>query len=85
MVVEFKFEMGDTVKEKVSGFRGIIMAMYFYHTGCKHYGIAPMKLSKEGKLLEWENIDQERLILVKRSIMKKSKPRGGPVPYISMK
>ena len=36
---EFKFTNGDKVKEKISGFEGIITGTAFYLTGCNQYVI----------------------------------------------
>lgn len=33
----FKFSNGDEVKEKISGFKGIITGSVFYLTGCNQY------------------------------------------------
>jgi hypothetical protein len=33
----FKFSNGDEVREKVSGFRGIITGSVYYLTGCSQY------------------------------------------------
>jgi len=78
--VEFKFNMGDIVKDKISGFKGTVMGQYVYSTGCKHYGLAPLKLGKDGKIMEQENIDETRLSLVTPAKPEvKHKPVGGPV------
>jgi len=78
--VVFKFNFGDLVKEKISGFTGKIVGMYHYDTGCKHYGVAPIKL-KDGKIGDTENCNEERLILIKSSMEKprKAKAVSGPM------
>lgn len=59
-----KYKIGDTLKEKVSGFEGVVMAVTAYATGCFHYGIASRDLDSNGKVKEWEWFDQSRLDLV---------------------
>jgi len=59
-----KFTLGDTLKDVVTGFKGVAMVRAKYLTGCVHYGLCPKNL-KDGKIAEWEWIDQTRLIWVK--------------------
>ncbi len=84
--VEFKFNMGDKVRDRISGFVGTVMGQYVYSTGCRHYGLAPLKLGKDGKIMEHENLDESRLILVESA--KKENPKkavGGPQSMPRMK
>jgi hypothetical protein len=82
--ITFKYEMGDVVKDRISGFKGTVIGQYVYNTGCKHYGVAPLKVSNEGKILETENLDETRLILIKavpkKDLSKDAKRKivGGP-------
>ena len=59
-----KFKMRDKVKDKITGFEGIILAISEYDTGCTHYGVASQDLDKDGKVKEWEWFDTSRLVLV---------------------
>lgn len=59
----FKFELGDVLKDKVTGFQGAVMVRAQYFTGCVHYGLCPMEL-KDGKPIDWEWIDDSRLVKV---------------------
>jgi len=61
-MVEFKFEMEEEVKDRISSFSGVILARSEYATGCKHYGVAPKKMSKDGLVMEWQWFDESRLI-----------------------
>jgi hypothetical protein len=58
----FKFEMYEIVKDKVSGYSGVILGRTEYATGCRHYGLAARSVNKEGKVAEWEWFDESRLI-----------------------
>ena len=62
--MEFKFAMNQVVKDVISGFQGVILARVEYATGCKHYGIAPQSVNKDGKISEWEYLDESRLMAV---------------------
>lgn len=81
-----KIGLGSTVKDRITGLTGIVMARTEYLTGCAHVAILATKLSKEGKLPEWEWIDETRCILDKtKKIIKLSKPvvvdgGGGRMP-----
>ncbi len=84
----FKFECGDVLKDKVSGFVGVVMTRSEYYTGCIHYGLEARKLTKDNKLADWQFLDEMRLtkVRVKPLVFKKKegvvKGRviGGPMP-----
>lgn len=82
MSLEFKFELGVTLKDKVTGFEGVVMVRAEYHTGCLHYGLQTRKL-KDGKPVGWEWLDESQLVLVEKfaQITKdQKKPPSGPFP-----
>ena len=64
--VNFKYENGDILKDKVTGLKGVVMVRAEYSTGCHHYGIQSEKL-ESGKPVDWEWLDQSRLELVKKN------------------
>ena len=39
MTKEFKFSNGDKVREKITGYTGIITGTAFYLTGCNQYAV----------------------------------------------
>ena len=82
MTQPFKFELGVILKDKVTGFQGVTMARSQYYTGCNHYGLAPQNL-KDGRLQEWEWIDEVRLEIVRKKnvVFHTAEPRGGPEPH----
>jgi len=59
----FKFELGETVKDKITSFQGVVMVRSQFLTGCIHYGVCSQDL-KAGKMTDWEWIDSKRLIRV---------------------
>ncbi len=75
----FKYELGYKAKDKVTGFKGIIMARIEYIFGCNQYAIAP-PISKDGSIKNWEWLDEGRLIIYNKVIDKKNvvsdKPGG---------
>lgn len=74
----FKFELGDTVKEKITGFEGVIMGRTEYITGCRQYGILHRKL-KDGRPQDWMWIDEERLKIAGPRVQL-DESIGGPQP-----
>ena len=47
MIRPFDFELGDKVKETLTGIEGTVMVRSEYWTGCQHYGIETGKLKKD--------------------------------------
>ncbi len=68
----FKYELGEKVKDKITKFKGVIMARIEYLTGCNQYGISPEELTKEGKRPDWEYIDENRLERIPGKIILKN-------------
>jgi hypothetical protein len=61
----FKFNLGSEVKDKITGFKGIIRGRTQYLTGCNTYGIQSSKLNKEGIPYDWRWFDEDTLTLIK--------------------
>ena len=81
-MADFKFELGSEVKDKVTGFKGIIKGRSQYLSGCNTYGIQSQKL-KENKPQDWIWIDEDYLTLIKNKkiTLKDEKDfiqKGGP-------
>ena len=67
------FELGDRVKDIVTGFTGVVMSRMEFLTGCSQYGISPTKLDKDGKRVDWEYFDENRLMKTGKGITLKKK------------
>lgn len=90
--IETKFKMGDVLKDKVTGFIGVVLCISRYSTGCTHYSIQAQKVGKDGKVADWETFDETRLVKTKQKSLSfdqpeqdklKAKPKrsvGGPAP-----
>lgn len=61
----FKFQIGETVKDVVTGFKGVIMSRIQYMTGCNQYGLFSQKNAiKDGKYDgAYTYLDENRLVL----------------------
>ena len=73
---EHKFELGDTIKDAVTGFKGPAVARTMWIYGCVRYALEP-SLDKDGKPQEEVWFDEQRLELVKSNKVPSSKT-GGP-------
>ena len=61
-----KYDIGDLLEEKVTGFQGIVMVIATYSTGCIHYGLCSRQktnLESEIKETNWLWFDESRLKL----------------------
>jgi len=75
----FKFELGQEAKDKVTGFKGIVVSRCQYMTGCSRCSLQSQELTKEGNPREWQTFDEDMLILVGPGIdSEKDRKRGGP-------
>jgi len=63
-VKQFEFSNGDKVKEKITGFTGIITGVSFYITGCNQYLLTP-PVKDDGSSGEAQWYDEGRLEIVK--------------------
>ena len=73
----FKIELGEKVKDCVTGFKGVVIARAQYITGCNQYGVAPKAVKNEAKDSRW--FDEDRLIdSIPKKKTKRSGNRGGP-------
>ena len=76
---KLKFKLKDVLRDEVSGFEGVALAVTIYATGCIHYGLAQQKLKDDGGVADWQWFDETRLLLVKSGCQcTKSIPAGGP-------
>lgn len=80
-------ELGDEVKDKITGFSGIAVARTQWITGCDRITIRPRTLKKEGGIHDIETFDEQQLTIVKKRALilsdvetPKKEKRGGPGP-----
>jgi hypothetical protein len=56
----FKFKQGETLRDKVTGFTGIVVGRTDYISGCNRYSLQP-KVGDDGKLPDMIIIDEPAL------------------------
>jgi len=75
----FKIELGAKVKDRITGFTGIVGSRTEYLTGCRRYGVQFQKLSKDGKPQNWQYFDEDMLTVCRGIFSFTKKENGGPV------
>lgn len=73
-------KLGDRVKDKLTGFEGIIVGHCEYMTGCNQSLVKPEGLKDDGEMIESHWFDDQRLKLVKAKAFSLDNGRtpGGP-------
>ena len=80
-----KIELGDKVKDIVTGFTGIAVARTQWIAGCDRITVQPDRLTKDGETMESGTFDEPMLIIVKKASIKNKSSKvitekGGPLP-----
>jgi hypothetical protein len=79
-----KFNFGDEVKSKVTGYRGVVTATTHFMNGCVQYAVRSQKL-KDHQPLDSVWIDVQELELVKACKVEiEAKQTGGPATGLRM-
>lgn len=76
-------ELGEKVKDRITGFEGIAISRVEYLNGCVQYCVKPFKYStREGKMLEGEYIDEGQLVNIGNGEVMDvgQRKRGGVMP-----
>ena len=75
--------LGDTVKDPISGFEGVAVSSHEYLHGCVRISVQPV-VGDDGKLPDTASFDEPQLIVIEAS-QEKPQPRsertGGPEKY----
>lgn len=76
-------ELGDRVKDVITGYEGIVNGRTKWLTGCDTIGILPTELDKDGKTREPMWVDVTRIEVIEKGAIKlgkgdKSEDNGGP-------
>ena len=74
----FKLELGQKVKDRVTGFKGVIVCRCDYLTGCRRYAVQAQKIGKDGKVGEWTYFDEDLLVLDGKNINHEIRNPAGP-------
>lgn len=61
---DFQFNLGDEVKDRITGFQGVIISRTQWLTNCNTYGVKTRSLDKDGKPQDSCYFDEPNLELV---------------------
>ena len=73
----FKFYLGDKVKDLITGYEGVIIARSQYLTNCNTYGVKSVKL-KDDAPMDTQWFDEPHVVLVIEKAYKANQTTGGP-------
>ena len=77
-------ELGDHVKDPVTGFAGVAVGRHQYMTGCTRISVQP-PIDKDGKMAEVQTFDEPMLQVLKKKRVIVPRPAaldpGGPEPF----
>lgn len=59
-------ELGDAVKDQISGFAGVAVAKTVWINGCVRWTLQPESKTKEGAPGATETFDEQQLVVVKK-------------------
>lgn len=76
-----KARVGDRVKDRVSGFAGVVVAATSYMNGCTRCGVHP-SVKKDGTLPEEKWFDEPQLRVTKRNAVPKGDDETGGPAYM---
>ena len=74
---DFKFELGVTLKDQVTGFTGVVIYRTQWIHNCNVYGLQPQEM-KKGKPQDRLQFDEPQLIQVTEEVVKPARKTGGP-------
>jgi hypothetical protein len=63
-----RVELGDEVRDTISGFTGVCSGMFRYINGCTRCMVEPRKLH-DGKVIEAMTFDVSQLTVVKKAVV----------------
>lgn len=73
-----KIELGDSARDTISGYKGIVIAITYWLNGCKRITIQSRSL-KDGKPVDSVTFDAEQIAAVKPgAVPGPDKTHGGP-------
>ena len=85
---DFKFELGQTVKDVITDIEGLIIYRTQWLTNCNTYGIRSKPKKGDNKVPDIEQMDEPTLIVIKKEMvkldrpLKKARETGGPTDNV---
>ncbi len=70
-------KLGDTARDTITGFQGVVIGETKWLHGCKRLVIQPREL-KDGKPIDAQSFDEPQVELVETDVAKTTSGTGGP-------
>lgn len=67
--MEFRHNLGDKVRDRISGLEGIVMSRAEHLFGCARYWLQPQE-AKDGKVAEGTWFDEDAIEVIERAVIK---------------
>lgn len=74
---DFKFQLGSLVKDRLTGFEGIVVCRAQWLNNCNIYSVKPRAL-KDGVPQDSHSFDEPQLELIEEGVVKSDRETGGP-------
>ena len=74
-----KIELGNTVKDSITGFKGIVTGKAIYITGCVQYSVTGKSIKNTEPLSFWFDEDRLTIQKVKKVVVNPKKPVVKPI------
>jgi hypothetical protein len=74
---DFKFDNGDEVEDRITGFTGVIVGKHSWLNNCNTYSVQS-RILKEGAVQKFENFDEPQLKLIAAKVIETHQDTGGP-------
>jgi len=75
---DFKFGLGDEVRDRITGYVGVVICRTQWLNNCNTYGVRRRELDKDGKPQESEHFDEPQLAAVNKKVLPSHRETGGP-------
>jgi heat shock protein HspQ len=77
--MNFKFNLGDVVTDKITGYKGVVTCRSQWLNGCNTYSVKCQKL-KDDKPIDSQHFDEPQLELHEdKPVVTENKDTGGPI------
>lgn len=70
-------QLGDKVKDSVTGFTGIAIGRTTWLHGCDRIIVQPEGVNKDGKLFETNSFDEPQVVVIKAAKVKEGNHKTG--------
>ncbi len=82
--MEWKFDLGEEVEDKVTGFTGTVTSRSEFLNGCIQYGVMPKMKKGENKKPSAELFDEAQIKSKNKKVKIKKSKTGGPMPEAAL-